>query len=124
MQSNFRELEAWQVSMDLAMFVYQLTAIFPEREQQGLTSQIRNSLLSIPSRIAEGAGQDTDTAFAQFLNLAQCSTFELETQLLLAQKMNFAPFESVERAISLLTEVQKMVYGLKKSLLKNKNSLK
>lgn len=118
MQSNFRELKVWQVAMDLAMYVYQLTAIFPEAEKFGLTSQIRRSSVSIPSNIAEGAGRGTDPQFIQFLNIAQGSAFELETQLLLSQKMNFAPFESVQRSIDLLTEVQKMIYGLKKSLLK------
>lgn len=124
MQSNFRELKVWQVSMDLAMYVYQLTAIFPDREKFGLTSQIRRSSVSIPSNIAEGAGRGTNPQFIQFLNIAQGSAFELETQLLLSQKMNFAPFESVQRSIDLLTEVQKMIYGLKKSLSKNKNSIK
>jgi four helix bundle protein len=73
--------------MDLAEAAYRLTATFPKDEKFGLTSQIRRACASIPANIAEGYGRDSKGAYAQFLKVAQGSLKELETHLLLAERL-------------------------------------
>jgi len=70
--------------MELAAMVYTLTKTFPAEELYGLTSQLRRASVSIASNIAEGRGRGSDGEFRQFLNIAQGSTYEVQTQLLLA----------------------------------------
>jgi four helix bundle protein len=102
MQHNFRELLVWQKSMELTTQVYELSKQFPKTEQYGLTSQIRRCAVSIPSNIAEGAGRDTKPQFAHFLAIAQGSAFELETQLLLTERLGLTQNSDIQNTITLL----------------------
>lgn len=118
MQSNFRDLKLWKVAMDLAVIVYDLTAKLPDTEKFGLISQMRRAVVSISSNIAEGSGRGSSAQFAQFLGFAQGSAFELETQLLLVERMNLLSSEEIKEAIDLLHYIQKMNFKLKQSLSK------
>jgi four helix bundle protein len=114
--NNYKELKIWQKSVDLAVKVYQ-TKDFPNEESYGITSQIRRSAVSIASNIAEGAGRNSKKDFNNFLGVSHGSTCELETQLIIAQRVNFVDqqiFESVQQDI---VEIQKMNWSLKKSLI-------
>jgi four helix bundle protein len=89
MSNSYRDLRVWQQAMDLAMLVYRLTESFPKHELYGLTGQIRRAAISIPSNIAEGKGRRTDLDFSSFLFRARGSLLELETQTLLARRLEY-----------------------------------
>jgi four helix bundle protein len=87
--SNHKELKAWKRAMGLAKEIYTLSDTFPQREQFGLTAQIRRAVISIPSNIAEGSARNYDKEFIQFLYIALGSLAEVETQLLLAREFGY-----------------------------------
>ena len=90
---NFKELQVWQKSMELAEFVHQLTSSFPKEEKYGLTSQIQRCAVSVPSNISEGSGRVSIKEFQHFISIAMGSLFELETQVLLASRFNYISTE-------------------------------
>ena len=115
---NFKELNIWKRSVDLAVDVYKLTKHFPKEEKFGLTSQITRSAVSVPSNIAEGSGRNTDKDFNNFLGIALGSSFELETQLIIANKIGLIENSSFESITKETIEVQKMINGFKNKVLK------
>ncbi len=110
---NFKELKIWQKAVDLATDVYTLTSNYPEGEKFNLVSQMRRAAISISSNIAEGAGRNTNKDFARFLSIAYASLYELESQLFVSQKLNFIKENKLYTNID---ELQKMIYGFKKTL--------
>jgi four helix bundle protein len=86
---NFREYEIWQSAIEIAKEIYQLTDQFPTSEKYGLISQIQRASVSIASNIAEGAARKSQKEFSQFLHIAQGSSFEVETQLIIAQEIGY-----------------------------------
>lgn len=104
---NFQDLKIWQRAMDIAEDTYILSADFPKEEKYGLTSQIRRSAISIPSNISEGAGRNTNGEFKNFLGIANGSSNELYTQLLLSHRLKLVQKEKVDPIIESLIEVQK-----------------
>ncbi|MBI4930997.1 MAG: four helix bundle protein [Bacteroidetes bacterium] len=116
---KFKELNVWQKAVDLAVDVYQVTKKFPSEERFGLTSQMNRCLVSIPSNIAEGAGRNTDGEFNHFLGVATGSSFELETQLIIANKLNILHEDDFKSTSKSIQEIQNMLFGLQKSLSKN-----
>ena len=113
---NFKNLKVWQSGVDLVVDIYKSIENFPKDEVYGLTGQIKRSAISIPSNIAEGAGRNSDKDFNRFLDVALGSSFELETQLTIANKLNFLNDERFSQLDSKLDEEQKMLIGLQKSL--------
>ena len=111
-----KDLDVWKNAMELATEVYSLTTEFPRDELYGLTSQIRRSVISIPSNIAEGAARHSRKEFIRFLQIASGSIAELETQLLLAARIGLV---SNDRTFLRVEEVRRMLLGLLRSL-KNK----
>ncbi|WP_332874225.1 four helix bundle protein [Bowmanella yangjiangensis] len=83
------DLLLWQHSMELVEHIYALTHTFPRSEQFGLISQMRRAAVSVPSNIAEGAARESNSEFKHFLVIARGSLSELETQLMLADKLGF-----------------------------------
>ncbi len=114
--NNYKELKIWQKSVDLAVKVYQMTKDFPKEELYGITSQIRRSAISVASNIAEGAGRNSKKDFNNFLGISNGSTCELETQLIIAQKVDFIDKRALESVQQEIVEIQKMNWSLKKSL--------
>jgi four helix bundle protein len=84
---SYRDLIVWQQAMDLAVQAYDITKNWPKEELYGLTSQVRRSASSIAANIAEGYGRETRGAYQQFLRIAQGSLKELETHLLIAERV-------------------------------------
>ena len=115
---NFKELNIWKRSVDLAVDVYHLTKSFPKEEKFGLTSQITRSAVSVPSNIAEGSGRNTNKDFNNFLGIALGSSFELETQLIIANKIGILKNDSFNSISKETIEVQKMINGFKNKILK------
>ena len=110
---NYRSLEVWQKSMNLVEEVYKLTALLPKEELFGLTNQLRRAAVSIPSNIAEGAGRNSDKEFKRFLFIANGSIAELETQLLICEKLDFADQADIYSLLRRTEEIRKMIFGLK-----------
>jgi len=112
---NLKELKIWKKAIDMATSVYQITAHFPAEEKYGLTSQMRRAAVSVSSNIAEGAGRNTDGEFCHFLGMSNGSSYELQTQIIIAQNLNLLDAE----ASSILDEIeqlQKMNYTLQKKI--------
>ncbi len=115
---NIKELKIWSKSMDLAVQVYQLSSKFPSDERFNLISQVRRCAVSIPSNISEGAGRNTKGEFKQFLGIANGSAYELQTQIIIANKLNFIDEKSTDEILFVIDEIQKMNYKLQLSLSK------
>jgi len=85
---NLKELKIWNKAIDLSVDVYKATSSFPSEEKYGLMSQARRSAVSVPSNIAEGAGRNSDKEFCNFLGIANGSSYELQTQLVISNRLN------------------------------------
>jgi four helix bundle protein len=111
-----RKLVAWQKSMELVQDVYKAVTGFPKYEEYGLISQMRRAAISIPSNIAEGAARRGNKEFMQFLNIAQGSISELDTQLELARMMGYIDTELHTDLAAKLTDISKLLFGLTRSV--------
>jgi four helix bundle protein len=115
---RLRDLLIWQKSMVLVKNIYLLTENIPSTEKYGMISQIRRCTVSIPSNIAEGTVRNNPKEFYQFLGIANGSSYELETQLLLLVELNFKSEEKIQPLLNILMEIQKMIYKFKTNLMK------
>jgi len=107
---DYEKLEVWKKSLDLVEDVYRLTSRFPKEEVYGLTNQIRRAAVSIPSNVAEGSRRGTNKDFAQFLRVAMGSASELETQLQIADRLQYASTEEIRRELrGILKMLNKLV---------------
>jgi len=113
---DYRELIAWQKAMDLVELVYRVTDGFPRKEVYGLTSQMRRAVVSIPCNIAEGQARSTTRDFLNFLCIATGSLKEVETQVLISQRLGYLDEPQTSRLLDLTTEVGRVVSGLTNSL--------
>ena len=109
MAQDYRDLIVWKKAMELTVCIYSLTQSFPKQEIYGLSSQMRRASVSIASNIAEGRGRLSPTGFRQFLGIAQGSTYELQTQLVVATSLGLASPEALQQATSLSNEISKML---------------
>ena len=107
---HFRELAVWQHSMDLVASVYRLLRSFPSEEQFGLCSQLRRSVISIPSNIAEGFGRGTHKDFAHFLIQARGSLYEVDTQFEIAVRLGYCQYDA--EIAKLLSDISKGLSSL------------
>ena len=113
---SFRDLVVWQKAMDLVELVYAITKQFPSDERYALTSQIKRASVSVPSNIAEGYGRHSTADYIRFLQIALGSLYELQTQLVLASRLEFIEKSSIDNADRLCSEVEKMLVVLIKKL--------
>jgi len=115
---KLQDLRIWSKAINLATEVYKVTANFPSEEKYGLTSQIRRCAVSISSNIAEGAGRNSAKEFGQFLAIANGSSYELQTQLVIANNLKLVDDKTLELLSKEIEEIQKMNYKLQQSLSK------
>jgi four helix bundle protein len=113
---NYRDLVAWQRAMDLVEGIYRSSQKFPSAERFGLTPQLRRAGVSIPSNIAEGQGRGGDKEFAHFLRIAYGSLREVETQILIAERLGYQNAEETAELLDVSAEVGRLINGLLKSL--------
>ena len=113
---NYQDLTAWQEAMALVEQVYQVTRAFPKEEQFCLVTQIRRASISIPSNIAEGQGRRAVREFARFLHIAHGSLREVETQILIAQRLNYVDENTTAGIIEQTSRIGRLITGLIKSL--------
>lgn len=102
--------------MEITGLTYELCAGFPTDERFGLISQMRRAAVSIPSNIAEGAGRESENDFARFLKISVGSSYELETQCLLAARFQYLTSEQLGLISEKLDQWQRMVYMFRKTL--------
>jgi four helix bundle protein len=109
---SYKDLVAWQKSMDLVAAVYRASQGFPKEEIFGLVSQIRRAAVSVPSNIAEGHARTSKKEFQYFLSNARGSLAELETQLTIAHQLAYIDETEINQLLDRLGEVGRIVNGL------------
>lgn len=113
---NFRKLNIWIDSVELSVVVLNTTKNFPSIHKFDLGSQINRSAVSIPSNIAEGSGRTSNKEFARFIDIAIASAFELETQIIIATKIELISENQSDQIINILIRLQKMIKKFKNNL--------
>ena len=108
---NFKELRIWQKGMDIAVNCFKLTEEFPKEEKFGLNIQITRAGVSIPSNIAEGSSRSSEKDYARFIEISMGSSYELETQLLIAQRLSYGNQSLLSQTITDVNDEQKMLMG-------------
>jgi four helix bundle protein len=116
MGESFRNLAAWQRSIELTIVIYQLTSSFPDSERFVLTSQMRRAAVSVASNIAEGYGRSTKGEYLQFLGHARGSNSEVETQIVISKALGFGSDPMLQTTEKLCSEVGRILCALMKSL--------
>ena len=112
---SFKDLEVWRAAMDLAEGCYEVSSTFPRDEIYGMTAQIRRAAVSIAANIAEGYGRETTPSFVNFLRVAQGSLKELETHLMLAERVRLSSTERLAPLLTRAENVSKMLRNLIRS---------
>lgn len=110
------KLDVWKKSIDFVTKIYKLTSSFPGEEKFGLISQLKRASVSIPSNIAEGAARESKKEFCNFLSIAQGSSSEVETQLIISNKLGYLDNKNLNEVLEELTDISRMLTGLRKSL--------
>ena len=118
-----KDLKVWQRSIDLVMLVYDQTKKFPKEELYAITNQIRRCVTSIPANIAEGSGRKNKAEYIQFLHIALGSASELETFLIISEKLQYITKEEYQYSADMLNEIIKMLSGLIYSLRNNNTAI-
>ncbi len=113
---SYQDLLVWQKAVTLTSDVYKTTGLFPDDERFSLTQQIKRSAVSVPSNIAEGWGRNTDKSFGHFLSIAKGSLYELQTQLIIANRLEYINEQTLNELDSKIVEISKMTSSLMKKL--------
>ena len=116
MTETFRDLVVWQEAMNLVEMIYLQTKSFPKEETYGLTNQIRRAAVSIPANIAEGNARRGRKEYLHFLSMANGSVAELETHILIAERLNYMTKEAASQLQTQIQSVGRLLAALKKSL--------
>ena len=111
-----QKLEAWSKAIELVTDVYRSSEHFPKEERYGLTGQIRRAAVSIPANLAEGAGRRSTKEFAHFLSNSQGSASELETELIIANRLGYLDEATFGRLIGQLERIGRLITGLVRHL--------
>jgi four helix bundle protein len=111
-----KQLIAWQKAIELVIEIYKMTESFPRKEEFGLAAQLRRAAVSVPSNIAEGLTRKTTKDKLHFLNMAQASLSEIDTQVEISWRLRYFGEEAHEGIESKLVEVEKLLGGLERTL--------
>jgi four helix bundle protein len=114
--NSYRDLLAWQKGIELTEAIYRVSKRFPPEELYGLTNQVRRAAMSVPSNIAEGAGRNTSGEFAQSIGHSRGSLFEVETQLIVAERVSYLSQSELRPLFNLTDEIGRLTAGLIRSL--------
>lgn len=121
MRHNFKNLKIWILSMDITADIFKLCKTFPKSKTYGLISQMNRCSVSMPSNIAKGSNRE-NKHFQHFLNISLGSSFELQTQLLIACQNEYLSKEKTEEIENKIIEFQKMTTGFISKLGNNLSS--
>jgi len=114
--SSYRDLLVWRKGIDLVKSIYVISQGFPADERFGLTTQIRRAAVSVPSNIAEGQARHTTGEFIHSISHSEGSLAEVDTQLVIAVELGYCKQSEVDMAVGQVSEMQKMLSGLRKKL--------
>ena len=112
---SHKKLDVWKASIKLTAIIYELTLLFPNHELYGLTSQLRRASVSIPSNIAEGAARKSAKERRRFYEIARSSLVEVDTQLEIADKLNYLSDNDLNKVENKLDHIFAMLSNLIKS---------
>lgn len=116
MNESYRDLRVWQRSMELVLRIYNETGAFPKTEIYGLVGQMRRAAVSVPSNIAEGKGRLTDRDRSHFFSQARGSLLELETQIIIARRLEYLSETTADALIALSADTGRMLNSLISSI--------
>ncbi|MEQ1880920.1 MAG: four helix bundle protein [Burkholderiales bacterium] len=116
MVSSYRDLTVWKRAMELVEIIYQLTMKLPSVEKYGLASQVQRAAVSLPSNIAEGHARESTREYLRYLLIVRGSLAELETQLLLCERLKLLTADDIAPAMAICDELGRMLRGLQHSL--------
>ncbi|MBL8209007.1 MAG: four helix bundle protein, partial [Blastocatellia bacterium] len=112
---SYRDLLVWQKAMELVVECYKFVSYLPKHETYGLISQTQRAAVSVPANIAEGHGRDHLGDYLRHISIANGSLMELETHILLIERLGYRPTHETEPLLARCSEVGKMLAGLSKS---------
>ena len=117
MTKRHKRMDIWLLSIALVEEIYALTQTFPNEEKFGLISQMRRSAVSVPSNIAEGAARNSDKDFMRFLAIARGSLMELDTQLIISNRLGYLVLspDLEERIEHIFAKINALITKLKRS---------
>jgi four helix bundle protein len=110
---NYKKLIVWQKAVELSVVIYNITKNFPDDEKFGMTMQSRKSSCSIANNIAEGSRKSSGKEFNRYLEISDGSSAELNTQLIISEKIGYTNLSELENLETRIDEIQKMIYSLK-----------
>lgn len=116
---SYRDLRVWQVGMELVTDVYRFTPTFPKDEMFNLTSGIRRSAITIPSKIVEGHTAETRKDFLYAIDTAQKTLASLQTQIEVAGRLNYLDADLVQKTLAKTESLAKQLYALRNALLRD-----
>ena len=116
--NSYQDLQVWQKAVDLCVEVYRLVKLLPKEEMYSLSDQMRRAVVSIPSNIAEGYTRKSTNEYLNFLSIANGSRTELETQLLICERINYLSEADTEKAFVLIDEIGAIIYHIMTKLRK------
>lgn len=116
MASTYKSLNVWKKAMELVVLVYNISKHFPKEEIYGLSSQMRRAAVSIPSNIAEGHQRYSPKEFIHFLSIARGSLAELETQVIIANRLNYISAEHLDTTLGQIQQTGNLLGGLIRSI--------
>jgi four helix bundle protein len=110
---NFRELKIWQHGIEIAIKTYRVTETFPNEDKYAIVQQMNKAGVSIPSNIAEGSSRKSEKDYSRFIEIALGSTFELETQIIIAEQLKKGNQQLLQELKFALIEEQRMLFRLR-----------
>lgn len=113
---NFREYEIWKKAIDISVEIYSITANFPSKEIYGLSSQLQRASVSIASNIAEGSSRLSEKEFSRFLEFSLGSAYEVETQIIIAEKLEYINETTKNKFLEKLTILEKQINQFRNKL--------
>jgi len=113
---SYQDLHVWERSIGWVEQIYRASSAWPADERFGLTSQVRRASVSVPANIAEGAGRRTTGEFLQFIGIARGSLGEVETLLIISERLGYTPSHAIKPLLQEASEIGRMLSGLANSL--------
>ena len=114
--ASYRDLDVWQLAMDIVVEIYRVTRVFPTEEKFGLVAQLRRAAVAMPSNIAEGHSRLGAGEFRRFVSIARGSAAEVETQLAVAVALGFTDVDGTTSLSLKLDRLSKMLFSLYRRL--------
>lgn len=115
---NYKELGVWQKAIDLVTEIYELSKVFPQPEKYGLAAQIQRAAISVPANIAEGWSRGSTKEYIQYLKISRGSLAELETHLIIAQRLNYISIQTFDKLQGEIEAIGRMTNSIIKTLQK------